>query len=93
VSEARVVRKFRLLYINLPLADEQKNYGALYLAKDVIIDPISYYTLRRVEHLRRSIVRKLTVFDGMGKIGDPAPESSPSPKAPEQSIVQETLAQ
>jgi UDP-GlcNAc:undecaprenyl-phosphate GlcNAc-1-phosphate transferase len=59
----------RFLSINLPLADEQNSYGTLYLAKDVIIDPITHYTLRRVEHLRRSIVRKLTVFNGRGKVG------------------------
>ncbi len=57
----------RFLSINLPLADERKSYGTLYLSKDVIVDPISHYTLRRVEHLRRSIVRKLTVFDARCK--------------------------
>jgi UDP-GlcNAc:undecaprenyl-phosphate GlcNAc-1-phosphate transferase len=71
----------KFLFINLPLADEQKSYGTLYLAKDVIIDPLSHYTLRRVEHLRRSIVRKLTVFNGREKVSGPARERPPEPKA------------
>jgi UDP-GlcNAc:undecaprenyl-phosphate GlcNAc-1-phosphate transferase len=71
----------RFLSINLPLVDEHKSYGSLYLVKDIIIDPISHYTLRRVEHLRRSVVQKLAVFNGRGKVGDPAPERSPGPEA------------
>jgi UDP-GlcNAc:undecaprenyl-phosphate GlcNAc-1-phosphate transferase len=82
----------RFLSISLPLVDEHKSYGTLYLAKDVIIDPISHYTLRRVEHLRRSIVRKLTVFKGRGKVGDPAPEKSAGPEAAKELAVQKTLA-
>jgi UDP-GlcNAc:undecaprenyl-phosphate GlcNAc-1-phosphate transferase len=82
----------RFLSINLPLADDQKCFGALYLAKDVISDPISHYTLRRVEHLRRSIVRKLVCFNGRGKVGDPAPERSPGPEAAKELTVQKTLA-
>ncbi len=76
----------RFLSINLPLVDEYKSYGTLYLVKDVIIDPISHYTLRRVEHLRRSIVRKLIVFNGRGKVGDPAPQRSPGPEAAEELV-------
>ncbi len=81
-----------LLSISLPLADEHKSYGTLYLAKDVILDPISHYTLRRVEHLRRSIVRKLTCFYGRGKIGDPVPQRSPGPEVAKELTVQKTLA-
>ena len=82
----------RFLSISLPLVDEHKSYGTLYLAKDVIIDPISHYTLRRVEHLRRSIVRKLTVFNERGKVGDPAPEKSAGPEAAKELAAQKTLA-
>lgn len=51
-----------LLSIELPLADEKQSYGTLFLKKDIIADPISHYTLRRIEHLRRSIVGKLSTF-------------------------------
>ena len=78
----------RFLSINLPLVDEHKSYGTLYLVKDIIIDPISYYTLRRVEHLRRSIVGKLIVFNGRGKVGGPVPERSPGPEAAKEFTVQ-----
>jgi len=77
----------RFLSINLPLVDEHNSYGTLYLAKDVIVDPINHYTLRRVEHLRRSIVGKLTVFNGRGKVGDPATERSQGPEAAKELTV------
>ena len=83
-------RENRFLSINLPLADEQKSYGTLYLAKDIIVDPISHYTLRRMEHLRRSIVHKLAVFDERGKVGDPVPERSPGLKPARELIAQKT---
>ena len=54
----------RVLSINLPLTDNEKSYGSLVLRKDLMRDWNSHYTLRRVEHLRRSIVRKLKVFEG-----------------------------
>ncbi len=53
----------RILSIELPLADPFKRYGTLHLKKDVVLDPISYYTLRRIEHLRRSIVSKLKMLE------------------------------
>ncbi len=81
------------LSINLPLVDEHKSYGTLYVAKDVIIDPISHYTLRRVEHLRRSIVRKLIVFNGRGKVGGLAPQRSPGPGTAKELAVPKTVAQ
>lgn len=54
--------EFQLLHLNLPLISEQETFGALHLHKDLSVDPISHYTLQRVEHLRRSIVRKLKAF-------------------------------
>lgn len=53
----------RILSVELPLTDTKKRYGTLHLKKDVVLDPINYYTLRRIEHLRRSIVRKLRVLE------------------------------
>ena len=45
-----------LLKMELPLFDERRvNLGTLWLAKDVSLDPIGHYTLRRVEHLRRTV--------------------------------------
>ena len=50
-----------LFKMELPLLidDPSKNFGVLWLVKDLGRDPISHYTLRRVEHLRRSIVERL----------------------------------
>ena len=53
----------RIFSVELPLTDTKKRYGTLHLKKDVVLDPINYYTLRRIEHLRRSIVRKLRVLE------------------------------
>ncbi len=52
-----------VMAMELPLVNQQKCFGTLYLKKDLISDPISHYTLRRIEHLRRSIVRKLTTLE------------------------------
>ena len=50
----------RLLKLDLPLLDdENKNYGLMRLVKDLERDPISHYTLRRVEHLRRTVIATL----------------------------------
>ena len=47
------------LTIHLPLVNGTKNYGTLYLEKDVVSDPLKPFILRRVEHLRRSLVAAL----------------------------------
>jgi UDP-GlcNAc:undecaprenyl-phosphate GlcNAc-1-phosphate transferase len=50
-----------LLKLELPLFDsEQKNMGTFLIVKDVRKDPISHYTLRRVEHLRRTLTAALS---------------------------------
>jgi len=46
-----------MLKIDLPL---ELNGTRLLLAKDMSRDPLSYYTLRRLEHLRRTILSNLT---------------------------------
>ena len=49
-----------LLKLELPLLGENKTtYGTLWLIKDLERDPISHYTLRRVEHLRRTVIGTL----------------------------------
>lgn len=55
------------LAIHLPLANGTKNYGTLYLEKDVVRDPLKSFTLRRVEHLRRSLAAALERLDEKGK--------------------------
>ncbi len=40
-----------------------KRYGVLVLIKDLQLDPITHYTLRRVEHLRRTILSTLERLD------------------------------
>jgi hypothetical protein len=49
--------------INLPLTDDKFTYGSLHLEKDIRNDPISHYTLRRIEHLRRAVVRKTRALE------------------------------
>ncbi|MFZ2447556.1 MAG: MraY family glycosyltransferase [Syntrophobacteraceae bacterium] len=71
----------RLLSISLPLADDKKSYGNLHLEKDLMLDPISHYTLRRIEHLRRTVVRKLKVFEEEVKVVDHGPANSQEHRA------------
>lgn len=60
--------EFRVLHLDLPLVIDKQTYGALHLYKDIMAGPISHYTLRRIEHLRRSIVRKLEAFQKEEKV-------------------------
>ena len=49
-----------LLKLELPLLnDRADNLGMLWLVKDLKRHSVSHYTLRRVEHLRRSVTRTL----------------------------------
>jgi UDP-GlcNAc:undecaprenyl-phosphate/decaprenyl-phosphate GlcNAc-1-phosphate transferase len=49
-----------LLKLDLPLlTDDYGNLGTLYLTKDLKRDAVTPYTLRRVEHLRRTIVQTI----------------------------------
>ena len=51
------------LTIHLPLVNGSKNYYTLYLEKDVVRDSLKPFTLRRVEHLRSSLVATLKRLD------------------------------
>ncbi|MBM9538630.1 glycosyltransferase family 4 protein [Desulfobulbus alkaliphilus] len=49
-----------LMKLELPLMDQEgHNQGTLWLIKDLGKNPISHYTLRRIEHLRRTMVQTL----------------------------------
>ncbi|MDM8550858.1 MraY family glycosyltransferase [Desulfobacterales bacterium HSG2] len=49
-----------IMKLELPLLDAENNvYGSLWLVKDLRRDAISHYTLRRVEHLRRTVIETL----------------------------------
>jgi hypothetical protein len=50
----------RLLRIDLPLVNGgDRSFGTLRLIKDLREEPIDYFTLRRVESLRRTIVEAM----------------------------------
>ena len=62
-------RKNALLKLELPLVNgnSERAIGTLSLVKDLKRDQISHYTLRRVEHLRRTIVGVLGKFEKQGE--------------------------
>ncbi len=50
-----------LFKLEMPLIGEQKEiYGTLWMIKDLKRNAISHYTLRRVEHLRRTVITTLS---------------------------------
>ncbi|PQP34869.1 undecaprenyl/decaprenyl-phosphate alpha-N-acetylglucosaminyl 1-phosphate transferase [Desulfobacteraceae bacterium SEEP-SAG9] len=58
------VMKECLLKLELPLLGKNnEKFGTLWLIKDLERDAISQYTLRRVESLRRTIIRFMEKFD------------------------------
>ncbi len=68
IDEVPVGRSDSVMSLDLPLLDDQRNYGMLSLKKDILSDPMDRYTLGRIEHLRRSIVRKLKAFEKEAKL-------------------------
>jgi UDP-GlcNAc:undecaprenyl-phosphate GlcNAc-1-phosphate transferase len=61
--DAKALTRECLLKIELPLHDHEgkqvTNFGTLLLIKDMRQDVASHYTLKRVEHLRRSMIATL----------------------------------
>lgn len=52
--------------LEMPLmVDQDRTYGVLWLIKDLKRSNMSHYTLRRVEHLRRTIIGVLNRFAGL----------------------------
>ncbi len=59
-DQSNYLSKECLFKLEVPLLnDKNKNFGTLCLVKDLQRDAISHYTLRRVEHLRRTVVATL----------------------------------
>ena len=64
-----------MMKLELPLIGEKGvSFGTLWLVKDLKLDSISHYTLRRVEHLRRAVIGALEMI-ASGK-----PENRARPK-------------
>ncbi len=59
-----------LLKLELPLLDDRNNnLGMLWLVKDLKRNSVSHYTLRRIEHLRRSVTQTLDKLRSEGGVG------------------------
>jgi len=62
-DDNQAVCKESLMKMELPLIDnEGQSFGYIWLVKDLKRDGISHYTLRRVEHLRRTVLGTLQVI-------------------------------
>jgi UDP-GlcNAc:undecaprenyl-phosphate GlcNAc-1-phosphate transferase len=62
-NEEQDIGSDSIFKIELPLLDDNyQSYGTLWLIKDLKRNSISHYTLRRVEHLRRSIITALGII-------------------------------
>ena len=61
----------RLCRVEIDLCNDQgRNFGALVLLKNQAVAPVSHYTLGRIEHLRRSILKALERIDRLDGAGD-----------------------
>ncbi len=69
ISGAIPEGRLSILSLDLPLVDEKYSYGTLHLKKDLMRNPINHYTLRRIEHLRRTVVGKLKQFEAERQLG------------------------
>jgi len=47
------------MHLTLPLATTDCNFGTLDISKDVVHNPLSPFTLRRIEQLRRTVLDTL----------------------------------
>jgi hypothetical protein len=65
IHDEKGLPKDAVMSMTLPLSDDEFTYGSLHLEKDIRNDPISHYTLRRIEHLRRAIVRKTRALEDL----------------------------
>jgi hypothetical protein len=70
--DPRTLDSGRTMFISLPLSDGDRRLGLLCLAKDLVKSPMTPFTLRRIEQLRRA------VLDALLKV----PSNGPAPSAP-----------
>lgn len=57
----------RAMHIILPLSTEKYEFGSMSLSKNLIVSPLTPFTLRRVEHLRRTVIETLVKINGREK--------------------------
>ena len=61
----------RLFRVEMDLCDHNgRTFGALVLLKNQAVAPVSYYTLNRIEHLRRSVLKALANIEQWSGAGD-----------------------
>ena len=61
----------RLCRVEIDLCNDQgRNFGALVLLKNQAVAPVSHYTLGRIEHLRRSVLKALANIERKSGAGD-----------------------
>ena len=61
----------RLFRMEIDLCNDQgRNFGALVLLKNQAVAPVSHYTLNRIEHLRRSMLKALANIEQWSGVGD-----------------------
>jgi UDP-GlcNAc:undecaprenyl-phosphate/decaprenyl-phosphate GlcNAc-1-phosphate transferase len=53
------LKRETLMKLELPLTSNNNTYGTLWLVKDLKREPLSHYTIRRIEHLRRTIIKTI----------------------------------
>jgi UDP-GlcNAc:undecaprenyl-phosphate GlcNAc-1-phosphate transferase len=54
------LKRKTLMKLELPLTSNDKGtYGTIWLVKDLNREPLSHYTIRRIEHLRRTVIKTI----------------------------------
>ncbi|MCU0598382.1 MAG: undecaprenyl/decaprenyl-phosphate alpha-N-acetylglucosaminyl 1-phosphate transferase [Desulfobacterales bacterium] len=56
------LKRGTLMKMELPLTSNNNTYGTLWLVKDLKREPLSHYTIRRIEHLRRTVIKTIEKF-------------------------------
>jgi UDP-GlcNAc:undecaprenyl-phosphate GlcNAc-1-phosphate transferase len=56
------LKRETLMKLELPLTSNNNAYGTLWLVKDLKREPLSHYTIRRIEHLRRTVIKTIEKF-------------------------------
>jgi len=56
------LKRGTLMKLELPLMSTNTSFGILWLVKDLKREPLSHYTIRRIEHLRRTVIKTIEKF-------------------------------